>query len=295
MSSATLLKKTWCLIKFLHYPLDFQLKHIRMASKSAELYGNFHAKTDIYKGLTIETQNLSLSDEDFENNLKNSLMDWIKTGIRGVWFKVNIANSSYVPILVKHGFLFHHAKTSYVMLTRWLPADEPNLLPQYPYTHIGVGGMVINDKNQVLTIQEKYHQTPHWKLPGGYSNPGEDFGDTARREVFEETGIESKFVSVVALRHHHKHIFSCSDIYIVCHLKPVNETITKSNEEIAKCEWMDIETYRNHPEVTEFNRFIMDAFLESQRLKTSIAASSVLSFRKDCYNKVYHVQSTNDS
>lgn len=40
---------------------------------------------------------------------------------------------------------------------------------------LGVGGMVINDKNQVLTIQEKYHLTPHWKLPGGYSNPGNCF------------------------------------------------------------------------------------------------------------------------
>ena len=36
----------------------------------------------------------------------------------------------------------------------------------------GVAGMVINDKRQVLTIQEIYHKNPHWKLPGGYSNPG---------------------------------------------------------------------------------------------------------------------------
>ncbi|GFY46162.1 nudix hydrolase 8 [Trichonephila inaurata madagascariensis] len=293
--SASLLKKTFLSLRRFLYPFHLQVKQYHMASKSPELLGAFSAKPDIYQGLTIETQNLSLSDDDFENTLKMSLTDWIKTGIRGVWFKVNIADSSYIPILVQHGFLFHHAKTSYVMLTRWLPADEPNLLPQYPYTHIGVGGMVINEKNQVLTIQERFHQTPHWKLPGGYSNPGEDFADTAVREVFEETGIETKFVSVVSLRHHHKHIFHCSDVYVVCHLNPINETIEKSKDEIAKCEWMDIETYRNHPDVTEFNKFIMNAFLESQHLKTCIGASSILSYRKDCYNKVYHVQSTNIS
>ncbi|KAG8200207.1 hypothetical protein JTE90_024986 [Oedothorax gibbosus] len=292
MLSASYLKITIQSLKRLLLPVSFITKHSRMASQQSELLNKFSEITDIYQGVTVKTQDLSLTDNEFETTLKHSLEEWSKKSIRGVWFKVNIAKSSYIPVLVKHGFHFHHAKTSYLMLTRWLPGDEPNLLPQYPFTHVGVGGMVINDKNQVLTIQEKYHTKGHWKLPGGYSNPGEDFGDTAKREVFEETGIETEFVSVVSLRHHHKHIFDCSDIYVVCHLKPLSQAIEKSNDEIAKCEWMDIETYRIHPQVTDFNRFIMNAFLESQRLGTSINASPVISFRKDCYNKVYHVKST---
>lgn len=71
---------------------------------------------------------------------------------------------------------------------------------------------------------------------------GEDFADTARREVFEETGIETEFLSVIALRHHHQHIFNCSDIYVVCHLRPLTNVIQTSKEEIAKCEWMDVST-----------------------------------------------------
>ncbi|XP_054710948.1 uncharacterized protein LOC129220543 [Uloborus diversus] len=265
-----------------------------MAAESRNSAQGFFAKHDLYNGMTVDTRDLSLSDSDFESKLTKSLSDWIEKGVRGIWFKVNISNSSYIPILVKHEFLFHHAKTSYVMLTRWLPKDEPNLLPQYPHTHIGVGGMVINDQNQVLTIQEKYHATPHWKLPGGYGDPGEDLADTAKREVFEETGIETDFISVVAFRHHHQHLFNCSDIYAVCHLKPLTSEIKKSSEEIALCEWMDISAYLNHPQVTEFNKFIMNSFLESRNLKAAIKASPVLSYKKDCYNKVYHVQSTED-
>lgn len=30
-----------------------------------------------------------------------SLQEWMKNAVRGVWFKVNLGNSSYIPILVK--------------------------------------------------------------------------------------------------------------------------------------------------------------------------------------------------
>ena len=39
---------------------------------------------------------------------------------------------------------------------------------------IGVGGMVINDKDEVLVIQERHFVTPHRKLPGGKSTEVND-------------------------------------------------------------------------------------------------------------------------
>ena len=36
------------------------------------------------------------------------------------------------------GFAFHHAKPGYVLLTRWLPTDQPSPLPRYGFTQIGV-------------------------------------------------------------------------------------------------------------------------------------------------------------
>ena len=39
----------------------------------------------------------------------------------------------------------------------------------------GVGGFVLNDKNELLVIQEKYLTSlkrPIWKIPGGLADPG---------------------------------------------------------------------------------------------------------------------------
>lgn len=51
-----------------------------------------------------------------------------------------------------------------------------------------------------------------WKFPGGRADPGEDFGTTAEREVFEETGVRSRFQSIVAFRHSHAAPFGTSDM-----------------------------------------------------------------------------------
>lgn len=57
-------------------------------------------------------------------------------------------------------------------MLKWLPSDEPCQVPSYAHTMVGAGAMVVNDKNEILVVQEKYYKRPHWKLPGGYVDPG---------------------------------------------------------------------------------------------------------------------------
>ena len=45
-------------------------------------------------------------------------------GVRGLWFYVSLSNSDWIPVLVDHGFVFHHARPDSVALIKWLPDDE---------------------------------------------------------------------------------------------------------------------------------------------------------------------------
>merc|ERR1719221_533507 len=106
------------------------------------------------------------------------------------------------------------------------------------------------DDNRILVVEERFATAAHWKLPGGYVDPGEGLAEAAVREIREETGIETEFRSIVAFRHGHNFNFGCSDIYIVVALKPLSEAIHTDQKEIAKCQWMPLQEYAVHPLVT---------------------------------------------
>lgn len=50
------------------------------------------------------------------------------------------------------------------------------------------GGVVLNDKGQVLVVNQK---GTSWSLPKGHIEKGENKIVTAKREIFEETGIRN--------------------------------------------------------------------------------------------------------
>jgi ADP-ribose pyrophosphatase YjhB (NUDIX family) len=149
------------------------------------------------------------------------------------------------------------------MMYKWLSTTEPSAVPPFAHTMVGVGALVINDKNQVLVVSEKNALIKEsWKLPGGYLEMNENLVDAAIREVKEETNIKTRFESVISLRHAHRAAFGCSDLYIVMKLIPESEEITKCDREIAKCEWMDLNEFLQHPNVHQTNRSFVEHYLE---------------------------------
>lgn len=163
-------------------------------------------------------------------------------------------------------FEFHHAKNGMVVLNRWLPEDEYPNLPVYAHTMLGVGGLVVNDKNEILVVSERFALIPKsWKLPGGYAEPNENIVDAAIREVLEETGIKTVFNTVISLRHSHGGVFGCSDIYCVVSLTPISSELHRCEREIAQTKWMPCEEYLQHPNVHETNRHFLRCYFDYKK------------------------------
>ena len=65
---------------------------------------------------------------------------------------------------------------------------------------IGVSGIAFNRHREVLLIRR--NQPPAqglWSIPGGKLEPGETLVDACRREIEEETGLNTRVMSLVAL------------------------------------------------------------------------------------------------
>ncbi|CAH0388962.1 unnamed protein product [Bemisia tabaci] len=224
-------------------------------------------KLDHYNGMTIDCDSVPEEGLPFAQRLEESLKKWAAENVRGVWFHVSTKRADWIPVLVKNGFNFHHASidTSTLTLCRWLPQDAASHIPVYAHTMVGIGAVVVNEDNEVLTVKEKYGQRIQWKLPGGYVEPGEDLADAVVREVMEETHIETKFVSLLSLRHMHQAKFGCSDFYFIAHLVPLSKDIKKCDREIEDCVWMKIDEYLNHPEVHINNKFFVQKYVENKK------------------------------
>ncbi|XP_037089381.1 nudix hydrolase 8-like [Pollicipes pollicipes] len=225
----------------------------------------FEGQPDRYRGVVVDVlkETVLQTTHDFEELLRASLDKWSADGVRGVWFRVDIGHSEFVPILVKHQFVYHHARREFVMLVRWLPREESDQIPPYAHTMIGVGGMVISEADdQVLVVREKYYTQPHWKLPGGFVEPGEDLAAAAVREVLEETGVRAEFDSLLAFRHVHGAAHGCSDLYFICLMRPVSRDISMCTRELAACRWMPIAEYASHADVHALNKHFITKYLE---------------------------------
>jgi 8-oxo-dGTP pyrophosphatase MutT (NUDIX family) len=179
-----------------------------------------------------------------------------------VWIEVPLAKAPLIPVAVNAGFVFHHSTTDYLMMTRRLVEDA--FVPLYATHYIGAGGVVLNDRDELLVVCERYRggRPPYYKLPGGALHPSEHLASGVVREVFEETGVPTRFEALVCFRHWHGYRYDKSDIYFVCRLRPLHQIIEMQAAEIEECFWMPVHEYLKSQYVSQFNRLIVKAAIE---------------------------------
>lgn len=224
---------------------------------------HFEYTTDPFGGVTVNPEALPAALEIFVEQLQTSVAHWVEGGFRLAWLKLPISFVTYVPHAVAQGFVFHHANAAYLMLTRQL--RDGAFVPSDASHFIGAGAVVINEQREVLVIVERYHAKDRpnfFKMPGGLIDPGEHLADGVMREVFEETGIRTRFDSVVCFRHQHGYRFGKSDFYFVCRLTPLSHEIEADPNEIADARWMPVDEYLAGEHIHAFNKHIVRAALE---------------------------------
>ncbi|WOK92032.1 nudix hydrolase 2 isoform X4 [Canna indica] len=206
------------------------------------------ATNDNHGGVIVEMKD-PMDSGTFISSLRASLEVWRQQGKKGVWIKLPIELANLVQPTVEEGFCYHHAEPSYLMLVYWIPSTR-NTLPVNATHCVGVGAFVMNDKKEVLAVQEKNGRlrgSGVWKFPTGVVDPGEDISAGAVREVKEETGIDTEFVEVLAFRQSHKSFFDKSDLFFICMLHPLSSDIKKQDSEIEAAEWIPIQKFAAQP------------------------------------------------
>ena len=110
-----------------------------------------------------ELDSLCEGEEEFEQQLLLNLEHWKAEGIRSVQIKFRPPKCQLMNVAARHGFYFHHANTTtskdptpvsngYVLMCLWLDPSTPTRIPNYSHHYLGVGGVVLNSRNELLMI-----------------------------------------------------------------------------------------------------------------------------------------------
>ena len=225
---------------------------------SIEQIGCFKTILDPYNGITIEIESLPDTKEQFKENLE-LLIESVGKRRNLIWIYINISKSDFISTATSKGFFFHTCHENQILLVKRLKKNA--IIPTAANHTLGVGAVVINEKNEILVIKEKLY-TNAFKLPGGHIDDAEMISTACIREIYEETGIEVEFESIVSLSHLYPHQFHKSNLYIVCLAKPITSKIDiKDTQEIVEAKWIDVNEYLNDENTYEFSKTMVKAAL----------------------------------
>ncbi|KAL7469278.1 hypothetical protein ACHAXS_009538 [Conticribra weissflogii] len=263
--------------------------------------------------ITIPDEDPSSSSSDpfridtFPTKLQTTLETARALQKNALWLTVPLSRSSLLPFAHDLGLRYHHAQNTTAELVIWLHPHQPSRIPEYATHQVGVGAVVVHPpSNKILCVREKRNNYRPWKMPGGLVELGEELDEAVVREVWEETGVRTRFRSVLGVRHTHGVQFGRSDLYFVCRLEPVLEegggdgecnlpTPIAQEGEIEKAAWVDLDEYRDmvnheeegrgHPMMSQIMKIVDQKDWEKRDIQRTLVESVVPGRRA---SPVYH-------
>jgi len=221
---------------------------------------------DLYNGLIVETETIPSSVSAFKESLKKLLHQAKIDKISLLWIDLTTTQHEHIALALALGFEFHNCEAKRVTLT--FQVTKGAYIPVPPTHTIGVGAVVINEKNELLMVRDRIH-TSHsiYKLPGGMLEHAQSLEEGVVREVWEETGIKAKFIKMVSLLNSHPFTFNKSNMYIVFQLEALSSEINIiDTHEIEEAIWMPLDDFFAHEEMSEFQKKLVNAALNHEGL-----------------------------
>ncbi len=221
-------------------------------------------KEDLYNGLIIETESIDSSVSAFKQSLQDLLASVTKKKIALLWLDLSSTQAQHIAIALEMGFEFHNCESKRVTLAYQVTKDA--YIPVPPTHTIGVGAVVINEKNELLMVRDRIHTSRSiYKLPGGMLEHAQSLEEGVVREVWEETGIKAKLIKMVSVLNSHPYRFNKSNMYIVFQLEALSFEINViDTHEIEKALWMPLDEFFAHEEMSEFQKSLVLATLNNE-------------------------------
>jgi 8-oxo-dGTP diphosphatase len=216
---------------------------------------------DRYDGVITDNSSLPQTKDEFKKEVVR-LIDNLKNK-KLLWIKLPIEKSDLIPILTSLDFEFHHCDERNLMLVKKMVADA--IVPTTKNYIAGVGAIVF-DEGRLLVIKDII--SSGYKLPGGHIDKNESIINAVKREVYEETGINIEFESIINIGHFRNGQFGESNLYIVCTAIALSKEISiNDSNEIEEARWMLPEDFLNSENVNNYNKSVVKAALSNKELK----------------------------
>jgi len=115
--------------------------------------------------------------------------------------------------------------------------------PRFPVPAIGVAGIVFNKHRQVLLIRR--NQAPAkglWSIPGGKLEAGESLSEACRREIKEETGLDTEIKNIVAVVERRVEEFHYVIIDFLAVLADQEDITPIAQSDVDEAKWVELES-----------------------------------------------------